>query len=165
MGRTKRKIIKNKRRKFDGEGATITKKILETNVVIDYLRGNDSHIDINVKTLISQGVDLVITQITSCELWYGVYSMKSRQKQITEAKKMIKFVLNLPEILTLTNESSKIYGEISAELERNGSRVPQFDLLNASIAIANKISLITKEQKHFLQIKEFSEFDFLELWE
>jgi predicted nucleic acid-binding protein len=91
--------------------------------------------------------------------------MGSKQKQVTEARKMINFVSMLPEILTLTRESSKIYGEIGAELDKNGTRVPQFDLLNASIAIANKISLVTREQRHFLIIKEFSEYDFLELWE
>ena len=50
--------------------------------------------------------------------------MNSKQKQVTEAKKMIKFVAKLPEILTLTSEASKIYGEISMELDRNGSCVP-----------------------------------------
>jgi len=82
-----------------------------------------------------------------------------------EVKKINKFVLNFPEILTLDNYSSKIYGEICAELDDQGLRVPQFDLLNASIAIANKVTLITKDKRHFPRINELSEFDFLELWE
>ncbi|KKM66336.1 hypothetical protein LCGC14_1482210 [marine sediment metagenome] len=140
-------------------------KIVETNIVIEFLRGNDSKIEKEIKNLISLRTDLTITQITSCELWYGVYALKSKQKQIVEAKKLNSFISNLSEIKTLDSNSSKIYGEISAELDKVGKRVPQFDLLNASIAIANKVILITKDKKHFPRINAFSEFDFLELWE
>lgn len=140
-------------------------KIIETSVVIDFLRGYNPKIEKNIKDLISQGIDLTITQITLCELWYGVYALKSKQKQITEAKKLNNFIINLTEIKTVNSSSSRIYGEICAELDRNGIRVPQFDLLNASIAIANEIPLITRDKSHFPRIVAFSEFDFLELWE
>ena len=140
-------------------------KIVETNIVIDFLRGDYPKVEKKIKNLISQGFDLTITQITSCELWYGVYALKSKQKQIVEAKKLNNFLINLSEIKTLDSSSSRIYGEIYAELDKNGMRVPQFDLLNASIAIANKVILITKDKRHFPRINSFSEFEFLELWE
>ena len=140
-------------------------KIVDTNLVIDFLRGDNSKVEKKIKNLISQGTDLTITQITSCELWYGVYALRSKQKQIAEAKNLNDFLINLSEIKTLDSNSSRVYGEICAELDRTGMRVPQFDLLNASIAIANKVHLITKDKKHFPQISTFSEFDFLELWE
>jgi len=139
-------------------------KIIETDIVIDFLRGKDQKINEKINELINQGVDLRITQITICELWYGVYRLKSKKKQISEGKKLNKFILNFPEILTLDNDSSKIYGEICAELDNKGLRVPQFDLLNASIAIANKVILITRDKHHFSRINDLSEFDFLELW-
>jgi len=156
MGRISRKIDKNQRRKF---------KIVETSIAIDFLRGDYPKVEKKIKNLISQGFDLTITQITSCELWYGVYALKSKQKQIVEAKKLNNFLINLSEIKTLDSSSSRIYGEIYAELDKNGMRVPQFDLLNASIAIANKVILITKDKRHFPRINSFSEFEFLELWE
>jgi tRNA(fMet)-specific endonuclease VapC len=115
--------------------------------------------------MINEGITLTITQITASELWYGVYSLRSKKKQIAEAKKLNEFLLNLIEIKTLDNDSSKIYGEICAELERAGLRVPKFDLLIASIAIANKFCLITRDKKHFPRINKFTEFDFLELWD
>ncbi len=139
-------------------------KIVETGIVIDFLRGDYPKVEKKIKNLISQGNDLTITQITSCELWYGVYALKSKQKQISEAKKINNFIINLSEIKTLDSSSSRIYGEIYAELDKSGMRVPQFDLLNASIAIANKVTLITNDKRHFPRINAFSEFDFLELW-
>ena len=42
----------------------------------------------------------------------------------------------------------------------NGLRVTQFDLLNASFAIANKVALITRDKNHFPRINNLSEFDF-----
>lgn len=140
-------------------------KLLETNIVIDHLRGNSPEISEKIINMINEGITLTITQITASELWYGVYNLRSKKKQIAEAKKLNEFLLNLIEIKTLDNDSSKIYGEICAELERDGLRVPKFDLLNASIAIANKFFLITRDKKHFPRINKFTEFDFLELWD
>lgn len=139
-------------------------KIVETDVAIDYLRSKNQETNEKMNELIDQGVDLRITQITLCELWYGIYRLKSIKKQISETKQLNAFILNLSEILTLDNDSSKIYGKICAELDNKGLRVPQFDLLNASIAIANKVTLITKDKNHFPRINDLSEFDFLELW-
>jgi tRNA(fMet)-specific endonuclease VapC len=140
-------------------------KIIETDVTIDYLRGKDKLIINKILKLIEEGMDLKITQITAAELWYGVYRLNQKEKQISEAKKLNLFITNFTEILTLNDSSSKIYGEICAELDKQGLRVPQFDLLNASIAIANNIRLITRDRNHFPRINDLSEFDFLELWE
>jgi len=140
-------------------------KIVETDVTIDYLRNKNSLINKKINRLINRNEDLRITQITLSELWYGVYSLKSKKKQISESKKLNDFIIDFPEILTLDNESSKIYGEISAELDKQGQRVPQFDLINASIAIKNKSRLITRDKRHFPRINALCEFNFLELWE
>ncbi len=139
-------------------------KLLDTDVVINFLRGYNPEITKKIKDLIAQGIDLTITQITLSELWYGIYRLKSKSKRILESKKLNNLIIDLTEILTLDSNSSRIYGEICAELDKSGLRVPQFDLLNASIAIANKIHFITYNKNHFPRINEFSEFDFLELW-
>ncbi|MHA1148307.1 MAG: type II toxin-antitoxin system VapC family toxin [Promethearchaeota archaeon] len=140
-------------------------KILETNVSIEYLRKGFDETKQKINNLIEEGFDLKITQITACELWYGVYRLPSKAKCLSEAKKLTKFFKNLTEILTMDNLSSKIYGEICAELDKKGKRVPQFDLIIASIAIANKTQLITKDKRHFPRINALSEYDFLDLWE
>jgi len=140
-------------------------RIIETDVAIDFLRGKNKLIIDNISELIKKGVDLKITHITAGELWYGVYRLRLKEKQISEAKKLNKFLSNFPEIFTLDENSSRIYGEICAELDKQGLRVPQFDLLNASIAIANNVILITRDKNHFPRINKLSEFDFLELWE
>ncbi len=140
-------------------------KIIETDVTIDYLRNSNEKVVNSINNMIDQGYDLKITQITACELWFGVYRLKSKEKRISEAKKLNKFFLGFPDILTMDNNAIRIYGEFCAELEKTGQKVPQFDLLNASIAISNQVSLITRDKKHFPRINNLSEFEFLELWE
>ena len=140
-------------------------KILETNVAIEYLRQGFKETKQKINNLIEQGYDLKITQITACELWYGVYRLPTKAKVLAEARKLTKFLQNLTEILTMDSLSSKIYGEICAELDKKGLRVPQFDLLIASMAIANEIPLITKDKRHFPRINALSEYDFLEMWD
>jgi tRNA(fMet)-specific endonuclease VapC len=140
-------------------------KLIETDVTIDYLRNTNEKVKNSINDLIDQGYNLKITQITASELWFGVYRLKSKEKRISESKKLNKFFLGFPDILTMDNNASRIYGEICAELEKIGQKVPQFDLLNASIAISNQVSLITRDRKHFPRINNLSEFDFLELWE
>ncbi|MBD3193603.1 MAG: PIN domain-containing protein [Candidatus Lokiarchaeota archaeon] len=140
-------------------------KIIETDVTVDFLRGENSFIKDRINELVKQGKDLRITQITLSELWYGVHSLKNKQKQISEGKKLNNFIIKFPEILTLNVQTSKIYGEICAELDKQGQRVPQFDLLNAAIAINTKSQLITRDKSHFPRINALSEFDFLELWD
>lgn len=139
-------------------------RIIETDVAIDFLRGKNKLLINKFSKLIEEGVDLKITQVTAGELWYGVYRLRLKEKQISEAKKLNKFLSNFPEIFTLDDNSSRIYGEICAELDKQGLKVPQFDLLNASIAIANNVILITRDKNHFPRINDLSEFDFLELW-
>ena len=70
-------------------------KIIETDVVIDYLRGKDKLIINRILNHIEEGVDLKITQITAAELWYGVYRLKQKEKQISEAKKLNLFLTNI----------------------------------------------------------------------
>lgn len=140
-------------------------KIIESDVAIDFLRGKNESIINKILKLVNNGLDLRITQITASELWYGVYRLNLKEKQLSEAKKLNNFLSNFTDIFTLDNNSSRIYGEISAELDKRGLRVPQFDLLNASIAISNRVILITRDKNHFPRINKLSEFDFLELWE
>ena len=109
-------------------------RIIETNIVIDHLRGNSPEISKKINELINEGINLTITQITASELWYGVYSIKSKTQQLAEAKKLNEFLLSLIEIKTLDNDSSRIYGEICVDLERVGLRFPKFDLFAADLS-------------------------------
>ncbi|WP_338598587.1 hypothetical protein V6M85_07950 [Sulfolobus tengchongensis] len=58
-------------------------------------------------------------------------------------------------ILCLDNESVKISSRIYAELKRKGELIDDPDLIIGSICIANKLSLVTNNVKHYERLKEF----------
>jgi tRNA(fMet)-specific endonuclease VapC len=61
--------------------------------------------------------------------------------------------LNDWEILELTKECWEISARILAQLEKCGNNPGVFDVFIASIAIANKLTVITGNTKHFETIK------------
>lgn len=69
-------------------------KLLDTDVVINFLGGYNPEITKKIKDLIAQGIDLTITQITLSELWYGIYRLKSKSKRILESKKLNNLIID-----------------------------------------------------------------------
>ena len=52
----------------------------------------------------------------------------------------------------LDEKSLNIYARTKAELKRKGGLIDEFDLLIASVAIANGLILVTNNKKHFDRI-------------
>ncbi|WP_392480273.1 PIN domain-containing protein [Nostoc sp. C110] len=61
------------------------------------------------------------------------------------------FIQNLP-VLPLTNPALRKYGELKAELRRIGQIIAKFDLLIASVALAEDYPLVTNNTRHYERI-------------
>ncbi len=119
-------------------------KILDTDVVIEILRGNDRVIECRQQTPDEVG----ITWITVCELAYG--AAKSRfpdRNQILIAE----FLATVP-VIGLDLSSAEHFGQIKARLEREGNILADADLLIAAITLACGASLVTGNQRHYERI-------------
>jgi tRNA(fMet)-specific endonuclease VapC len=57
-------------------------------------------------------------------------------------------------ILYLDTECGKIFGKIKADLKKEGKIINDSDLFIASIAINNKMRLVTNNDKHFKRIED-----------
>jgi tRNA(fMet)-specific endonuclease VapC len=86
------------------------------------------------------------TSVTVAELYRGAFGSKDREKALKDAQDL----LGLFAILSLNYESGRIWGELahSTKSDSIGDR----DLFIASIALANKQVLITRNRKHFERI-------------
>lgn len=69
-----------------------------------------------------------------------------------QVKLFKKFVAD-NEVLNLTEDSIAISAQIYGELKKGGSLIDDMDLLIAGIAISNKCSLATNNEKHFNRIQ------------
>jgi len=88
----------------------------------------------------------ITTTINAAELWKGAYRYKDGQKEAAKVKRL----LDSLEMITLDRDSAKLAGELDVAIKSNP--IGESDLLIASIALANKQAIVTKNRKHFERI-------------
>ncbi|MBI2499308.1 PIN domain-containing protein [Candidatus Woesearchaeota archaeon] len=119
--------------------------LLDTDIIIEYLRGNKKVID----RLISLSYDeLYTTTISLAELFYGIYQSSKKEKN---TQKLADFLSNIA-VLNIGISSCKLFGKLKSELKNKGELIDNFDLFIASICITNNLILITNNDKHFRKI-------------
>jgi predicted nucleic acid-binding protein len=92
--------------------------------------------------------DLATTWITVAELYYGAAKSKAPEKN---RALVTSFLATLP-ILDLNSAAVQIFGEAKALLERQGQRLADADLFIASIAIAQRATVVTGNLRHYQRI-------------
>ena len=127
--------------------------ILDTSACIDYLNG-----DREIKKSISKQEDLIhITSITVYEINIGLERTKRKisNKRYSELYKIWSEFISSMEIFPLGYKEAEIAAEIYDNLESQGQRIDDNDILIAGIMLANGIKkIITKNANHFERIKE-----------
>lgn len=121
--------------------------LVETSVIIDYLRGKPEAVNLlnNLKG------DLYSSYICLAELYEGVFRVKNKE----EMKEVIdKFFASLSSTFGVDENIAKKFGEIRADLKRRGQIIEDFDLMLAATCLANDLTLISFNQKHFSRVKD-----------
>lgn len=119
---------------------------LDSSVIVEYLRNNKNIIDF----IDSFPYDLSSSYVVKAELYEGVNL--SKDKKIAKSKLEL-FFNGLSKVYSLTNSSSKIFGEIRSNLRTKGNLIEDFDILIASTCISNNLPLVTLNTKHFSRIE------------
>jgi len=123
------------------------KFMLDTNICIYIIKRKPPDvIERFKKTEISQ---IGISSITLSELLYGVSkSSKPEQNQMA----LIQFVAPL-EILPYGDEAAHCYGDLRAQLEKQGTPIGSLDMLIAAHALSINCTLVTTNEKEFVRIQ------------
>src|SRR6267142_4424487 len=90
---------------------------------------------------------LSVAVITAAELRFG--AEKAGRPKLTE---LVEAYLERLAILDWTNEVTSHYARIRSELERTGKPIGNMDLLIASHAVSQGMTLITNNLKHFSNV-------------
>ncbi len=122
--------------------------LLDTDIIIYWL--NDTYPNIRNKINTIANNEISISSITVAELYFGAYYSSQVGKNIDLLNELISELT----ILSLDAECGKIFGRIKADLKRKGKIINDSDLFIASIAIANKIRLVTNNDRHFRRIDD-----------
>jgi tRNA(fMet)-specific endonuclease VapC len=92
-----------------------------------------------------------VSTITIFEIIYGIHKSSRPEYHKNNLENILLPSVN---IVGFDMKSAYVCGRLRAELEKRGQRLALADLQIASIAIANNLTLITGNEKHFGRIDE-----------
>jgi tRNA(fMet)-specific endonuclease VapC len=116
--------------------------LIDTDWTIHYLHGHERI----VKELVSLKEEgLAISVISLAELYEGIYYSKDPAGNEEDLKDFLTGVT----VLGIDNEICKTFGKERGRLRKKKVMVSDFDLLIASTAVQNNLTLLTNNRKHF----------------
>lgn len=119
--------------------------MLDTNICIYLINGNQALTE-KIKKIGLYSIG--ISNTTLAELYFGAYFSENIEFNITNIAEFKKHLTVYPD----SADSAKAFGGIKANLRRNGQMIEDFDILIASIALANDCVLVTNNIRHFERI-------------
>lgn len=122
------------------------KYLIDTNILIYFLKGHQSVVDHFLNTPTAYLYTSIINQ---AELLFGVFKSSSKKYNLARVEKLLGHLNVLP----FCSGSSYIFGETKAELSHAGVIIDDADLIIGSIALYNKMCLVTNNTKHFARLK------------
>ncbi len=120
--------------------------MLDTNIISYWIRGDRRVID-RVKK--HAPLELFISTITLAEILYGIEKSPLKKK---ERRLKINQISSALGIYSFDEAAAGEYAVIRAQLEREGRVISERDTQIASIAMANKLIIVTHNVKEFDRI-------------
>jgi tRNA(fMet)-specific endonuclease VapC len=121
--------------------------LLDTNACISHLRSNGKSA-ISTRLLQCMPNDVVLCSIVKAELVYGAERSNNPLQNKEQIAKLFGVFASLP----FDDRAAECYGHVRAKLASLGLTIGPNDLLIASIALANNITLVTHNVSEFAQI-------------
>ncbi len=118
--------------------------LLDTNIVSYFLRGVSSPLVQRMRA----GMDeqsIAISAVTRAELRYGQEMMDKLDKRRKRIDLLLQELPTLPWSIAAADE----FGRLRAHLRRHGTPVGEFDTLIAAHALAEGLTLVTHNTRHF----------------
>ncbi|MBR1404177.1 MAG: type II toxin-antitoxin system VapC family toxin [Treponema sp.] len=118
--------------------------LLDTNICISLLKNKYG---IREKVIAAEPRNCFISEITIAELYYG--AAKGERK--AERAKDVEFIASKFEVLPIF-PALELFGNLKAELETDGNRIDDFDILIGSTALVNNLVMVTDNEKHLSRL-------------
>jgi len=128
-------------------------RILDTDVCIEILRGNERVLEYRRRAL----DEVATTWVTGCELAYGAAKSRAPEKNQTLVSQ---FLATLP-VIGLDLAAAERFGRLKAVLERGGNILADADLMIAAITLARSASLVTGNLRHYARIDDLRVEDWI----
>ncbi len=122
--------------------------LLDTNILSYWMRG-DTVVISKIKNY--SPADLALSTITLAEIVYGIEKSAVKKKQ---RRRKIEQIVSLLSLYGFDEAAARQYAIIRAQLEKRGCRISERDTQIASIALANKFTVVTHNVREFARIKK-----------
>jgi predicted nucleic acid-binding protein len=123
--------------------------LLDSDRVGDFLKGRDDAGDL-FRAI--QPMGLSISVITYGEIYDGVMHGRDPQGAVASFRQFVQGV----RVLDVTAASAEVFGAIRGDLRQRGQRIPDSDLLIAATALHHRLTLVTRNLRHFTRIPGLS---------
>jgi len=118
--------------------------LLDTSIVIKYLKGTPEVVEL----IDSLEGEVFSSYLVLAELYEGIFRSKNEVEQ-----KILEYFSTFDLVFGLDETISKEFGKIRAELKQKGTIIEDIDILVAATCLANDLTLVTLNKKHFERIK------------
>lgn len=120
--------------------------LLDSSAVIGYIKGNKEIVDYidNINN-----VEISSSYIVMCELCEGLERVKDRKSE----EVVIGYLESLGKLYGVDAKTAMIFGKIRSDLKRKGNVIEDMDILIASTCMANDLTLLTLNEKHFKRVE------------
>ena len=127
--------------------------LLDTDTLIFWLNGDQT---IAQKADEVGRADLHFSTVSLAELYFGAYN----SKEIDRNLKVIQQLSLIIDLIPFERRAAQLFGQIKAALKQQGNLLLDADLMIASVALVNELTIVTNNTKHFTRIPNLS----LENW-
>ena len=125
------------------------KYLLDTDIIIFWLKG-DKAVE---RKILSVGLtNISLSTISKAELYFGAYISLNIEANLNNVHKLSQTVV----LINFDDAASRYFGKIKANLKRSGNLLPDVDIMIASIALTNELTLVTNNLKHFTRVENSS---------
>jgi tRNA(fMet)-specific endonuclease VapC len=130
--------------------------LLDTNIVSYWMRGHQPLLE-RIKSHSPR--DLSIAAITLAEIYYGIEKSPVKKK---DRRSKIEQIRSILEIHPFDEAAAAKYGIIRAQLEKIGQVISERDQQIASIAMANRLCVVTHNTSEFNRVEKLKVEDWAE---
>jgi len=125
---------------------TVSRIIVDTDVLVDYLRGRQPGESLYSKW--RKKAKVLLTSIVAFELLLGAKLSSKREERLSEVQSL----LDQHEISSFDADAAHVASDIGTELRKKGQTMEVRDLLNASICVAKHLPVLTKNKSHYERV-------------
>ena len=121
------------------------KYLIDTDIASNFAKNTSTSLKLKMLENVN---DWAISSVTYHELWRGL--MQTSSEKVEEI--VTSFLSNV-RVIDFDEGDARESGRIHAELIKAGKQIGDADTLIAGQAIANQLTLVTNNMKHFLRVK------------